>query len=137
LENKLEKMRQKHNESLAEIRKLIEVVNANRRERVIFDNVFKNLEHDLKHKEEEFKKYLFENLQVEKERKIAEEELEKIKIEAEREIEYFNQEYEKAFSVMEENENNTKPLIEDHFEPSEVTKKNKMNKILDFSINLI
>lgn len=113
-------MRQKHNESLAEIRKLVDVVNASRRERVIFDNVFKNLENDLKHKEEEFKKYLFENLQVEKEKKIAEDELEKIKAEAEKEIDYFNQEYEKAFKSMEENENDTKPLIEDHLDISEV-----------------
>lgn len=97
LEHKLEKTRQKHNESLAEIQTLKEQVNASRRERVIFDNVFKNLETDLKLKEEEFKKYLFDNLQIEKERLIAEEELEKIKFEAEKEIQYFSKEYAKAF----------------------------------------
>ena len=76
----MEKTRQKHNESLAEIKRLkeyfhlfkliylkyylIREVNASRRERVIFDNVFKNLEQDLKMMEEELKKYLFETLQV-------------------------------------------------------------------------
>ncbi len=41
---------------------LKEEVSSARRERVIFDNVFKNLELDLKSKEEEYKKHLFETL---------------------------------------------------------------------------
>jgi len=60
LEYTLEKIRMRHNESLAEIKRLKEEVNAARRERVIFDSVFKKLESDLKLKEEELKKYLFE-----------------------------------------------------------------------------
>ena len=39
-----------------------------RRERVIFDNVFKKLEMDLKTKEEELKSYLLETIQIENER---------------------------------------------------------------------
>lgn len=69
----------RHNESLAEIKSLKEEVNAARRERVIFDSVFKKLETDLKLKEEELKRYLFEALQVEREKELASEELQKIK----------------------------------------------------------
>lgn len=54
LDYQLEKTRQRHNEALAEIKRLKEEVNAARRERVIFDNVFKKLETDLKFKEGEF-----------------------------------------------------------------------------------
>lgn len=99
LEYRLEKTRQRNNESLAEIKRLKEDVNAARRERVIFDNVFKKLESDLKIKEEEFKKCLLENLQVEKERVQAEDELKKIKAEAEKEIKHFKKEYENAFKI--------------------------------------
>jgi len=56
LEYRLEQIRQKHNESLAQIGLLKEEANAARRERVIFSNVFKKLESDIKLKEEEFKK---------------------------------------------------------------------------------
>ena len=47
---------------MAEIKRLKEEVNLVRRERVIFDNVFKKLEMDLKLKEEELKKYLRETI---------------------------------------------------------------------------
>ena len=79
LEYTLEKIRMRHNESLAEIKRLKEEVNAARRERVIFDSVFKKLESDLKLKEEELKKYLFEAMQVDKEKNIAQKELCRIK----------------------------------------------------------
>ena len=46
-----------------------------RRERVIFDNVFEKLEMDLKHKEEELKKYLLETIEIENERTNILEEL--------------------------------------------------------------
>lgn len=89
LEYKLEKIRMRHNESLAEIKSLKEEVNAARRERVIFDSVFKKLETDLKLKEEELKRYLFEALQVEKEKELASEELHKIKTQSDKELAQF------------------------------------------------
>ena len=76
----------RHNESLAEIKSLKEEVNAARRERVIFDSVFKKLETDLKLKEEELKRYLFEALQVEREKELASEELQKIKKQSDKEL---------------------------------------------------
>ena len=53
------------NNSNAEIKKLSEDVNQVRRERVIYDNVFKKLELDLKQKEEKLKKLINENLSIE------------------------------------------------------------------------
>jgi hypothetical protein len=47
---------------LAEIKRLQEEVNLVRRERVIYDNVFKKLEFDLKIKEESLKKHIFISL---------------------------------------------------------------------------
>lgn len=119
LEYRLEKTRQRHNESLAEIKRLKEEVNAARRERVIFDNVFKKLETDLKMKEEEFKKYLYENLQVEKEKAAAEEELKKIKTESEKEVKHFKKEYENAFKIAEDGDIQTDNILHDEEEKSE------------------
>lgn len=113
LEYRLEKTRQRHNESLAEIKRLKEEVNAARRERVIFDNVFKKLETDLKSKEEEFKKFLFENLQVEKEKMQAEEEFRKIKSESEKEVKHFKKEYENAFKIAEDGDFKTDNILHD------------------------
>lgn len=48
LEYKLEKARCRHNEALAQINLMKEDVNIARRERVIFSNVFKKLETDIK-----------------------------------------------------------------------------------------
>lgn len=46
-DNQLEKKRRQHNEALSEILNLKDQVSAARRERVIFDQVFKKLEIDL------------------------------------------------------------------------------------------
>jgi hypothetical protein len=46
------------------INMLKEEVNMVRRERVIFSNVFKKLESDIKLKDEEFKKYMIEKMHV-------------------------------------------------------------------------
>lgn len=48
LEVNLEKMRARHNECLAQIHMLHQEVNTTRRERVIYSNVFKKLEGDIK-----------------------------------------------------------------------------------------
>lgn len=79
MNHQYDKIRNKHNESLAEIKRLKEDVNASRRERVIFDSVFKKLESDLQQKEEELKKYLFESMQIEKEKTMMKNELKRIK----------------------------------------------------------
>ena len=97
LEYKLEQLRQKHNTLLDEIKSQKEDINVLRRDRVIFDNVFKDLEKDLKRKEEHFKKVIFEFVQVQQEKEIAEDELDKIKKESEKEVNHFSNQYNKAF----------------------------------------
>jgi hypothetical protein len=54
-------------------------INILRRERVIYDNVFKKLETDLKIKEEELMKYISETIEIENERDYILKELNDIK----------------------------------------------------------
>ena len=108
MEIRLEQTKQNHNKLLDEIKTHKEDINVLRRDRVIFDSVFKDLEQDLKSKEENFKKVLFEFVQVMGEKEAAEEELAKIKTESEREIGNFKGHYDKAFG-----KGNTKPGRED------------------------
>ncbi|EGR29602.1 hypothetical protein IMG5_152520 [Ichthyophthirius multifiliis] len=102
LEYKLEKTRGKHNESLAQINMLKEKVNMARRERVIFSNVFKKLEGDIKQKDEEFKKYMIEKIHIDNKLKVYEEELKKIKQKAQKQNAQFKIEYEQ---VLNQNQN--------------------------------
>lgn len=81
-EYKLDKMKQKHNQALAEIKRLHENVNLVRRERVIFDNVFEKLEQDLKNKEEILKKYLLDHIKIENERSNILEDLKSVQTNA-------------------------------------------------------
>ena len=55
---------------MAEIKKIKEDVNQCRKERVIFDNVFKKLEMDLKLKEDEFRTKLKDSIEKEKKKKL-------------------------------------------------------------------
>jgi hypothetical protein len=56
-----------------------EKVNTIRRERVIYDSVFKKLEMDLKVKEEEVQRHIGEAIEIEEERKQIFEELKEIR----------------------------------------------------------
>lgn len=64
---------------MAQINLMKEEVNIARRERVIFSNVFKKLETDIKQSDEEFKKYLIIKMQKDEEKKELEEELNQLK----------------------------------------------------------
>lgn len=57
-----------------------------RRERVIFSNVFKKLEGDIKLKDEEFKKYMIEKLHISEKKKALQEDLANIKARARKEV---------------------------------------------------
>ena len=98
-EGRLEKIRQKHNESLAEIKILKEEINVARKERVIYDNVFKKLETDLKNKEEEFKRYLYEKSQVTENKEFMEESINGLKKQSENEGKYFDNEFDSVFKT--------------------------------------
>jgi len=67
-EQKIEKLKTKQNVTLSDISGLKDEVNLMRRERVIYDSVFKKLELDLKVKEEELKRQIREAINVEHDR---------------------------------------------------------------------
>ncbi len=75
LEQQLLQINQRHNHALSVVRKLKEEVNQVRRERVIFDSVFKKLEQDLKCKDEELMSSLAQTIKHEKTRDEILEEL--------------------------------------------------------------
>ncbi|KAL4428616.1 hypothetical protein ABPG74_009118 [Tetrahymena malaccensis] len=60
-QQKLDKLKAKNNKMIAEIQKLKEEVKISRNERAFFDNVFKNLERDMKQKEELIKQFVLDN----------------------------------------------------------------------------
>ncbi|CAD8132371.1 unnamed protein product [Paramecium octaurelia] len=93
LESQLEQIKLKHNESLAEINQLMEQINTARRERVIYSNVFKKLESDIRAKEEEFKKQLLIRKQIEHELNQCQEQFDKMKEQANQVVESNKQEY--------------------------------------------
>lgn len=51
LELNLQKIQQKHNQASSDLRSIRKEVDIVRRERVVYDSVFKKLEHDIKQKE--------------------------------------------------------------------------------------
>lgn len=77
---------------------LKEEVNMARRERVIFSNVFKKLESDIKLRDEEFKKYMIEKMHVSEKRQALHEDLTIMKAKAKKEVQNFKSEYESIFN---------------------------------------
>ncbi|KRX03214.1 P-loop containing nucleoside triphosphate hydrolase [Pseudocohnilembus persalinus] len=102
LEYQLEKTRSKQNNSQAQIGQYKELLNSARRERVIFSNVFKKLESDLKKKDEEFKKLILEKMREDKKKEQQEEEYKKIKKDAKIEIANMQEKYQQALIDIEE-----------------------------------
>eukprot|EP00825_Cyclidium_porcatum_P043264 TRINITY_DN6096_c0_g1_i4.p1 TRINITY_DN6096_c0_g1~~TRINITY_DN6096_c0_g1_i4.p1 ORF type:complete len:221 (-),score=57.50 TRINITY_DN6096_c0_g1_i4:42-704(-) len=102
LEYKLEKARCRHNEALAQINLMKEDVNIARRERVIFSNVFKKLETDIKQSDEEFKKYLIIKMQKDEEKKTQEEELTQLKKKAHKDGMQFQSQYQSLLEQTQE-----------------------------------
>ncbi|KAM3144531.1 hypothetical protein pb186bvf_003400 [Paramecium bursaria] len=92
-ESQLEQIKLKHNESLAEINQLMEQINIARRERVIFSNVFKKLESDIRAKEEEFKRQLLIRKQKEVELAQYQDQFDKMKEQADKVLRNNHQEY--------------------------------------------
>ena len=95
-EAKLEKTQQKFNESKAEIVKMKDEINIARKERTTFDSVFKQLEMEIKNKENEFKTLLFNNMRIEREKKAAEDNLKELNINWKTDQKKFIEECEKA-----------------------------------------
>ena len=111
----MEQTKQNHNQLLDEIKTLKAEINVLKRDRVIFDNVFKDLEKDLKLKEVKFKKVLYEFVQVQLEKDIAEQEVEKIKIESEKEMKNFSNQYDQAFYIPAVEKGTPRLKLDEHF----------------------
>lgn len=74
-------MLQKHNEEIAKINVLKEQVSFSRRERVVYSNLFKKIEKEIKVYEEKFKETLLHTFETEsKKRQLAEDMVMKRKI---------------------------------------------------------
>lgn len=91
LENRLDKANQKFNEAIAKNKKLRENIDSLRRERVIFDNIYRKLEKELHSKREKMANIIEEANTAYEQRDIAQEELATLIQQAEREkIEFEN-----------------------------------------------
>jgi chromosome segregation ATPase len=91
LENRLDKANQKFNEAIAKNKKLRESIDSLRRERVIFDNIYRKLEKELHSKREKMAKIIETANLAYEHRDIAQEELATLIQQAEREkIEFEN-----------------------------------------------
>lgn len=95
LELQLEKTKQLHNQSIADIKGFKEKVGASKRERVIFDKVFKKLEYDLESKAKSLKERLGLGLKVEKDHESAGKQLFELKSFHETELKRIQKEMQK------------------------------------------
>jgi len=101
LEHQYEKIMQKHNEGLAFNRQLKEEINTLRRERVIYDNIYTQLEVETKKKASELLEVITQTEEVVKTRKTSEIMLKELKKRADREEEEFRQEYNRTVNGLE------------------------------------
>ena len=92
LENKIDKGLQKLNEILANNKSLIEKIDKIRKERMIYTNMCKQLETELKKKQDEKKQIEDASNQAIKEREETKKKLNELKLEAEKENEEFESE---------------------------------------------
>lgn len=92
LENKLDKSLQKYNESIAHNKQLREQIDKLRRERVVYDNIYKKLEEELQSKKEEMKLVIKKSTKAQKKRDEIKTNFQKLKEEAEKEQEEFDNE---------------------------------------------
>ncbi len=101
LENKLDKQLQKFNQAVAQNKNLREQIDALRRERVVFDNIYKKLETELKKKKDDMMKIIERAERAYMQREAAKKEMNDLKKEAEREQEEFEKEWNKLGKLIE------------------------------------
>ena len=95
LENRLDKQLQKFNQAVAQNKNLREQIDALRRERVVFDNIYKKLETELKKKKDDMMKIIERAEKAYMQREQAKKEMNDLKKEAEKEQEEFEKEWNK------------------------------------------
>lgn len=102
LENKLDKSLQKYNEAIAHNKQLREQIDKLRRERVVYDNIYKKLEEELQSKKEEMKRVVKKGYKAKKKRDEAKKRMEELKAEAEKEQEEFEKHWQDLGKLIEQ-----------------------------------
>ena len=102
LENKLDKQLQKYNQAVAHNRQLRDKIDALRRERVVFDKIYKKLEKELENKKKEMHTIIEEAEDAYKKREKAKADMESLKKEAEQEQQEFQKEWNKLEILIEQ-----------------------------------
>ena len=90
LEHKLDKSLQKYNEAIAYNKQLREQIDKLRKERVVYDNIYKKLEEELQDTKEKMITVVKKGFKTKKKRDEAKKKMEVLKEEAEKEQEEFN-----------------------------------------------
>ncbi|OMJ81002.1 hypothetical protein SteCoe_18615 [Stentor coeruleus] len=102
LENKLDKSLQKYNEAIAHNKQLREQIDKLRRERVVYDSIYKKLEEELQSKKEEMKRIVKKGYKAKKKRDEAKRKMEELKKEAEKEQEEFEKHWQDLGKLIEQ-----------------------------------
>ncbi|EAR98848.2 outer dynein arm docking complex protein, putative (macronuclear) [Tetrahymena thermophila SB210] len=109
---KLDYLKKKYNESLANNDSLKDEINHLRREKNIFDNIYIELKQELHEKKEQLKKVLQESQNAKEEIEKGKQRLEKYKIEADIEKKKFEKEFESVYQTASDTENRDERLKE-------------------------
>lgn len=102
LENRLEKALQKFNEALAHNKQLRETIDNLRRERVVFDQIYKKLERELAEKRQEMAEIIDSANEAYSARDQAQEEMARLKKRADQEQMEFEEEWKQLGALIEE-----------------------------------
>eukprot|EP01016_Furgasonia_blochmanni_P050437 TRINITY_DN7795_c0_g1_i3.p1 TRINITY_DN7795_c0_g1~~TRINITY_DN7795_c0_g1_i3.p1 ORF type:complete len:638 (-),score=166.91 TRINITY_DN7795_c0_g1_i3:150-2063(-) len=103
LDHKLEKTLQRHNQALAQIRELEEEINSLRRDRVIYDNVYKKLEKELKLKESELQRCIKKSMEIQAQYEESKSKLKEVKKKIKREQTHLDREYQRIIDGLDNN----------------------------------
>lgn len=103
LENRLDKANQKFNEAIAVNKQLRQQIDSLRRERVIFDNLYKKLEKELHEKRKEMANIIETANTAYEERDRANDQIQNLKMLAKKESENFEKDLRELSHIMEKN----------------------------------
>lgn len=101
LENKLDKSLQKYNQAVAQNRQLREQIDKLRKERVVYDNIYKKLEEELQQKKFQMKEIIEKGKRAHEYREEAKNKMNKLKQQAEKEQEEFENEWRELGQLIE------------------------------------
>ncbi len=117
LENKLDKALQKYNEAIAHNKQLREQIDALRRERVVYDNIYTKLETELQEKKEEMQRITERGKKALEDREEAKRKMEELRRESEKEQEEFENEWRELGRLIEQDKK-MKDFIKQRERPS-------------------